>query len=89
MPTASGTKLGSYEVVRPMGPGGMGESYQSRDTRLGRDVAIKVRPETCAAPSRRYAVSKHDRRFLINSTMEQNALSLITVTTNWSAARVK
>lgn len=82
MPIASGTKLGSYEVVAPIGPGGMGEAYQARDPRIGRNVAIHVLPETCAAPSWRYAVSKHDLRFLINSTGELNALSLITVTTH-------
>jgi len=42
----SGTKLGPYEVISPLGEGGMGEVYRARDTRLGRDVAVKVLPET-------------------------------------------
>src|SRR5262245_61558144 len=44
MPLAPGTRLGPYEVVAPLGAGGMGEVYRARDTRLGREVAIKVMP---------------------------------------------
>ena len=40
-----GQKLAQYEVVEPIGAGGMGEVYRARDTKLGRDVAIKVLPE--------------------------------------------
>lgn len=45
MPISPGTRLGPYEVVAPIGAGGMGEVYRARDTRLGRDVAIKVLPQ--------------------------------------------
>ena len=44
MVLAAGSRLGLYEIVDPLGVGGMGEVYRARDTKLGRDVAIKVLP---------------------------------------------
>lgn len=44
MPFAPGTKLGPYEIVAPLGTGGMGEVYQARDIRLDRTVAVKLIP---------------------------------------------
>ncbi len=53
MPLAPGTHLGSYEIVAPLGAGGMGEVYRARDTRLARDVAVKVLPEAFASDAER------------------------------------
>ena len=44
MALPSGSRLGPYEVIAPIGAGGMGEVYRARDPRLGRDVAVKVLP---------------------------------------------
>lgn len=49
MPIISGTKLGPYEILSPLGAGGMGEVYRARDLRLERDIAIKVLPASLAA----------------------------------------
>jgi Tol biopolymer transport system component len=54
MTLAAGSKLGAYEIVAPLGAGGMGEVYRAKDTRLGREVAIKVLPSaTASEPDRR------------------------------------
>jgi eukaryotic-like serine/threonine-protein kinase len=48
MPLTSGTRLGPYDILAPLGAGGMGEVYRARDPRLDREVAIKVLPATLA-----------------------------------------
>src|SRR5689334_18154444 len=55
MAIVAGTRLGNFEILAPLGAGGMGEVYRARDTRLKRDVAIKVLPETVASSPERLA----------------------------------
>ena len=53
MALSAGTRLGPYEVVAPLGAGGMGEVYRARDSRLGREVAVKVLPAALASDPER------------------------------------
>jgi len=62
MTLAVGTRLGPYEVLAPIGAGGMGEVYRARDTRLKRDVAIKVLPIAFTADSERLRRFEHEAR---------------------------
>lgn len=55
MPLTPATRLGPYEIIAPLGAGGMGEVYRARDTRLGRDIAIKVLPDDVASSPDRLA----------------------------------
>jgi Tol biopolymer transport system component len=64
MAILSGAKLGSYEVVEQIGAGGMGEVYRARDSKLGRDVAIKVLPANFANDPERLARFEREARML-------------------------
>ena len=59
-----GTRLGPYEIQSPIGAGGMGEVYRARDTRLGRDAAIKILPEAFAVNAERLARFEREARLL-------------------------
>lgn len=64
MSLAPGTKLGPYEVLAPLGMGGMGEVYRGRDTKLNRDVAIKVLPDLLARDHERLARFRREAQLL-------------------------
>jgi serine/threonine protein kinase len=55
MSLASGAHLGPYDIVAPLGAGGMGEVYRGRDTKLDREVAIKILPDALAHDPERLA----------------------------------
>jgi Tol biopolymer transport system component len=64
MTIAAGTKLGPYEIAGAIGAGGMGEVYRARDARLGRDVAVKVLPETFARDAEKLSRFQREAKML-------------------------
>jgi eukaryotic-like serine/threonine-protein kinase len=64
MPLAAGSRLGAYEILSPLGAGGMGEVYRARDTRLDRAVAIKILPESFAHDPERRARFEREAKTL-------------------------
>ena len=64
MPLTSGSRRGPYEILAPLGAGGMGEVYRARDTRLERDVAIKALPAEFAGDAERLARFQREARLL-------------------------
>ena len=64
MPLAPGTRLGHYDVTALLGEGGMGEVYQARDTKLDRDVALKVLPEAFTSDPDRLARFEREAKVL-------------------------
>src|ERR1035438_5013974 len=65
MPLSAGDKLGPYEIVAPLGAGGMGEVYRARDSKLNRDVAIKILPAALA----------HDAQYMARFEREAQTLA--------------
>jgi serine/threonine protein kinase len=64
MPLTAGSRIGPYEVVAPLGVGGMGEVYRARDAKLNRDVALKVLPDAFALDSDRLARFRREAQVL-------------------------
>src|SRR5689334_20369444 len=75
MPLTPGTRLGSYAILAPIGAGGMGEVYRARDTKLDRDVAIKVLPAALAQHPDRLA--RFDREAKVFAAMNHPNIAVI------------
>ena len=78
MGLSAGTRLGPYEIVAPLGAGGMGEVYRARDTRLGRDVAVKVLPEIVSNDPRALARFEQEAK-AVAALSHPNILALFDV----------
>jgi hypothetical protein len=78
MTLALGARLGPYEIAGPLGKGGMGEVYRARDTRLGRDVAVKVLPAATAADAATLTRFEYEAR-AVASLNHPNILALYDV----------
>jgi serine/threonine protein kinase/Tfp pilus assembly protein PilF len=80
MPLDAGSRLGPYEIIAPLGAGGMGEVYRARDPRLGRDVAIKVVPEAATADSDRLRRFEQEAR-AVAALSHPNVLAIFDIGT--------
>ncbi len=89
MPLSIGRRLGHYEIIAPLGAGGMGEVYRATDTKLGRDVALKVLPAEMASEPERLARFQREARAVaalnhlhivtIHSVEESNGVHFLTM----------
>ncbi len=86
MSLETGSRLGPYEVVAQIGAGGMGEVYRARDTRLGRDVAIKVLPAEYATNPERLRPFEQEAR-AVAALDHPNILALYDVGTHEGIGR--
>jgi len=75
VPLPAGFRLGPYEIVVPLGAGGMGEVYRARDTRLDRDVAVKVLPESIGADAQALARFEREAK-LVAALSHPNILAI-------------
>jgi len=82
MTISTGTRLGPYQIVAPIGAGGMGEVYRARDTRLDRSVAIKILPPEFARDAQRKARFEREAK-TISQLSHPNICALFDVGDNY------
>ncbi len=87
MALAPGVRLGPYEVLAAIGKGGMGEVWRARDTKLGREVAIKTLPETFAADPDRRARFEREAKLLASLNQRSQLINLSQRTMSLSNSR--
>jgi serine/threonine protein kinase len=75
MSLANGTRLGPYEVIAPLGAGGMGEVYRGRDNKLGRDVALKILPESLAGDT--HSMNRFQREARLLAALNHSNIAAI------------
>jgi serine/threonine protein kinase len=75
MALSPGARLGSYEVVAPLGAGGLGQVYRARDRKLGRDVALKMLPQALTADADRLARLEREAKVLASLNHPTSARS--------------
>ncbi|MDP9324389.1 MAG: serine/threonine protein kinase, partial [Acidobacteriota bacterium] len=75
MPLAAGSRLGSFEIITPIGAGGMGEVYRAYDSKLKRDVAIKILPEAFASEPDR--ISRFEREAELLASLNHSNIATV------------
>jgi serine/threonine protein kinase len=83
MSFVAGTRLGPYEVLAPIGAGGMGEVYRARDTKLKRDVALKALPEVFAKDPERMLRFQREAEVLASLNHQTSHISTESKNVPW------
>jgi serine/threonine protein kinase len=74
MPLAAGDRIGPYQVIAPIGQGGMGEVYRAQDLKLQREVALKILPDHFSSDPQRRVRFEHEARVLATLTHQNVAV---------------